>query len=101
MPRLMTYSTPTVAGVRSSVLLHLVLVLVFAGLVVATPGGVQAQGAADSEVDDLGILGNEDGSELRVEGRWTIEGCDSVFPGAGKPGGGTVRCSPHADLGER
>ncbi|MCY4425100.1 MAG: PPC domain-containing protein [Acidimicrobiaceae bacterium] len=60
------------------------LVAMIAGaLALAGASTALGQDAEDCDVVDLGALGNEAGSVLEAEGRWTTEDCDSRFrPGS-------------------
>ncbi len=60
--------------------LCLAFVLVAGALLLASkPLPAEAQEQAECEPVDLGILGDDAGSELLVDGRWTTEDCDWRF----------------------
>ena len=56
-----------------------VVVLVVAALALDGSRTVSADHPPACDVNDLGALGADPGSELRADGRWTTEDCDSRF----------------------
>lgn len=74
--------TPAIRPSRLSMrtlLIACVVALVAGALALLGSGRVWAQEGSDCEVIDLGTLGVEEGGDLRTDGRWTTEDCDSRF----------------------
>ncbi len=82
---------PETARTRALAAAGMVVALFAGGLALVGAGAASAQepvliqaeqttqGEASCEAVDLGTLGNTPGSELRADGRWTTEDCDSRF----------------------
>ena len=76
------YVGPHIKSLRALVTAGATIALLAAVLALATASIAVGQDIEDTEdcgVTDLGTLGNEAGSLLETEGRWTTEDCDSRF----------------------
>ena len=71
--------TPSGMRVLAAAFAAVALTLGFLTIMPALGGSPVEGGHGDCEVTDLGVLGAEIDSELRADGRWTTEDCDSRF----------------------
>ena len=70
---------PAWVGLRTLAKALAVVALIAGALIVDGPRAVWGQEEARCDVTDLGALGADADGELRVEGRWTTQDCDSRF----------------------
>ena len=71
--------SPASLGIRALILAGAVAALALILLTLGWRGSTWAQEEPVCEVKDLGTLGTEAGIELKGNGRWTTEDCDSRF----------------------
>ena len=71
--------TPARSRVLAVAIAAIVLAVGFLAILPALDGSPVEGNHGDCEVTDLGTLGTEVDSELRADGRWTTEDCDSHF----------------------